>query len=76
MRMKRTRCARVGIESRSQELPSSTSTEAGLVRGEWIKPGAVVLDAGYNPGNVGDVEFAAANERARLITPSLEELAP
>ena len=40
-----------------------------LIRGDWIKPGAVVLDAGYNPGNVGDVEFAAAGERARLITP-------
>jgi methylenetetrahydrofolate dehydrogenase (NADP+)/methenyltetrahydrofolate cyclohydrolase len=40
-----------------------------LVRGEWIKPGAVVVDAGYNPGNVGDVEYAAARERASLITP-------
>lgn len=27
-----------------------------LVRGAWIKPDAVVIDAGYNPGNVGDVE--------------------
>ena len=40
-----------------------------LVRGEWIKPGAVVVDAGYNPGNVGDVEYAAACERASLVTP-------
>ncbi len=40
-----------------------------LIRGEWIKPGSIVLDAGYNPGNVGDVEFTAASERARLITP-------
>jgi methylenetetrahydrofolate dehydrogenase (NADP+) / methenyltetrahydrofolate cyclohydrolase len=40
-----------------------------LIRGEWIKPGAVVIDAGYNPGNVGDVEYHAAAERARLITP-------
>lgn len=40
-----------------------------LVRGEWIKPGAVVVDAGYNPGNVGDVEFDAAAARAGLITP-------
>ncbi|MEV4812086.1 bifunctional 5,10-methylenetetrahydrofolate dehydrogenase/5,10-methenyltetrahydrofolate cyclohydrolase [Micromonospora avicenniae] len=40
-----------------------------LVRGEWIKPGAVVVDAGYNPGNVGDVEFTAAADRASLITP-------
>jgi methylenetetrahydrofolate dehydrogenase (NADP+)/methenyltetrahydrofolate cyclohydrolase len=40
-----------------------------LIRGEWIKPGAVVIDAGYNPGNVGDVAFAPAAERASLITP-------
>ncbi|WP_028183131.1 bifunctional 5,10-methylenetetrahydrofolate dehydrogenase/5,10-methenyltetrahydrofolate cyclohydrolase [Salinispora arenicola] len=40
-----------------------------LVRGEWIKPGAVVVDAGYNAGNVGDVQAAAAANRASLITP-------
>jgi methylenetetrahydrofolate dehydrogenase (NADP+)/methenyltetrahydrofolate cyclohydrolase len=40
-----------------------------LVRGEWIKDGAVVIDAGYNPGNVGDVDYAGAAQRARLITP-------
>ncbi|GLP78635.1 bifunctional 5,10-methylenetetrahydrofolate dehydrogenase/5,10-methenyltetrahydrofolate cyclohydrolase [Mycobacterium antarcticum] len=40
-----------------------------LIRGDWIKPGSVVIDAGYNPGNVGDVEYIAAAARARLITP-------
>ena len=40
-----------------------------LIRGEDLKPGAVVIDAGYNPGNVGDVDFASAVERAGLITP-------
>jgi len=40
-----------------------------LIRGEWIKPGAVVIDAGYNPGNMGDVDFAGASARASLITP-------
>ncbi|MEV6021306.1 MULTISPECIES: bifunctional 5,10-methylenetetrahydrofolate dehydrogenase/5,10-methenyltetrahydrofolate cyclohydrolase [unclassified Streptomyces] len=40
-----------------------------LIRGEDVKPGAVVIDAGYNPGNVGDVDFDAARTRARLITP-------
>jgi methylenetetrahydrofolate dehydrogenase (NADP+)/methenyltetrahydrofolate cyclohydrolase len=40
-----------------------------LIRGEDIKPGAVVIDAGYNPGNVGDVDFGTARTRARLITP-------
>jgi len=44
-----------------------------LVRGAWIKPGAIVLDVGINrtaDGKlIGDVEFAAAAERARAITP-------
>lgn len=40
-----------------------------FIRGEDIKPGAVVLDAGYNPGNVGDVDFETASTRASLITP-------
>ncbi|MEU6230668.1 tetrahydrofolate dehydrogenase/cyclohydrolase catalytic domain-containing protein [Streptomyces sp. NPDC047042] len=40
-----------------------------LICGEDIKPGAVVIDAGYNPGNIGDVDFDTARTRARLITP-------
>jgi methylenetetrahydrofolate dehydrogenase (NADP+)/methenyltetrahydrofolate cyclohydrolase len=43
-----------------------------LVKGDWIKPGAAVIDVGMNRlerGLVGDVDFAAARERAGLITP-------
>jgi methylenetetrahydrofolate dehydrogenase (NADP+)/methenyltetrahydrofolate cyclohydrolase len=43
-----------------------------LVRGEWVKPGATVIDVGINrteEGLVGDVEFAAAAARASAITP-------
>ncbi|PTL78312.1 bifunctional methylenetetrahydrofolate dehydrogenase/methenyltetrahydrofolate cyclohydrolase FolD [Vitiosangium sp. GDMCC 1.1324] len=44
-----------------------------LIKGEWIKPGAVVIDVGMNrmpDGKLkGDVEFAAAKERASFITP-------
>ena len=40
-----------------------------FVQGDWIKPQAVVVDAGYNEGHVGDVDFAAAAERASLLTP-------
>ncbi|MFF4602946.1 bifunctional 5,10-methylenetetrahydrofolate dehydrogenase/5,10-methenyltetrahydrofolate cyclohydrolase [Streptomyces sp. NPDC001339] len=40
-----------------------------FLTGEHIKPGAVVIDAGYNPGNVGDVDFDSASTRASLITP-------
>lgn len=45
----------------------------GLVKGAWIKPGAIVIDVGMNrlpDGHlVGDVEFAVAKERAGWITP-------
>ena len=45
----------------------------GLVKGEWVKPGATVVDVGINrtaDGQlVGDVEFAPARERAAWITP-------
>jgi methylenetetrahydrofolate dehydrogenase (NADP+)/methenyltetrahydrofolate cyclohydrolase len=44
----------------------------GLVKGDWVKEGAVVIDVGVNrtdDGLVGDVEFESARERARLITP-------
>jgi methylenetetrahydrofolate dehydrogenase (NADP+)/methenyltetrahydrofolate cyclohydrolase len=40
-----------------------------FVRGDWVQPGAVVVDAGYNPGPTGDIAFAEAAQRARLITP-------
>jgi methylenetetrahydrofolate dehydrogenase (NADP+)/methenyltetrahydrofolate cyclohydrolase len=40
-----------------------------FVKGDWVKPGAIVMDAGYNPGNVGDVDFEAALENASMITP-------
>ena len=43
-----------------------------LVRGEWIKPGAVVIDVGINRVGgrlIGDVEFVEAERRARYITP-------
>jgi len=47
--------------------------KAGLIRGDWIKPGAVVIDVGVNrlpTGKLtGDVEFETAKERASAITP-------
>lgn len=45
----------------------------GLIKGEWIKEGATVIDVGINRlenGTItGDIEFAAAKERAAWITP-------
>ncbi|MBD8525300.1 bifunctional methylenetetrahydrofolate dehydrogenase/methenyltetrahydrofolate cyclohydrolase FolD [Pseudomarimonas arenosa] len=45
----------------------------GIIPGDWVKPGAVVIDVGINRLDdgrlVGDVEFAAASRRAAWITP-------
>lgn len=45
----------------------------GVVKGEWIRPGALVIDIGINRDAdgtlIGDVDFAAASERAAWITP-------
>lgn len=45
----------------------------GLIPGEWVRPGSIVIDVGMNrlpDGHlVGDVGFAAARERAAWITP-------
>ena len=46
--------------------------KAEMIRGEWIRPGAVVIDVGINrteAGLKGDVEYAAAAARAGHITP-------
>jgi methylenetetrahydrofolate dehydrogenase (NADP+) / methenyltetrahydrofolate cyclohydrolase len=45
---------------------------AGLIKGDWVKEGAVVIDVGINRVGekiVGDVEFETAEKRASYITP-------
>ncbi len=51
---------------------------ANMVRGDWIKPGAIVIDVGINRNEVegvsklkltGDVDYAQASEVAAAITP-------
>lgn len=40
-----------------------------FIKGEWIKDGAVVVDAGYHPGGVGDIELSTVRDRASAWTP-------
>jgi methylenetetrahydrofolate dehydrogenase (NADP+)/methenyltetrahydrofolate cyclohydrolase len=67
------RTRELGEEIRRADVVVAAAGQAGLVRGEWIRPGAVVIDVGMNrnaEGKLcGDVEFAAARERAGHITP-------
>lgn len=40
-----------------------------FIKGAWIKEGAVVVDAGYHPGNMGDVELSAVVDKCSAYTP-------
>ena len=55
------------------DIVVSATGKRGLIRGEWIKPGAIVIDVGItrdeNNRLHGDIEFDAASERAAWITP-------
>jgi methylenetetrahydrofolate dehydrogenase (NADP+)/methenyltetrahydrofolate cyclohydrolase len=67
------RTAALDDEVRRADVVVAATGQAGLVKGAWIKPGAIVIDVGMNRGPdgklCGDVEFAAARERAGRITP-------
>ena len=55
--------------ARQADILVAAVGRAEFVKGDWVKEGAVVLDAGYNEGNVGDVEYESAAARAGMITP-------
>lgn len=40
-----------------------------FIRADWIRDGAVVIDAGYHPGGVGDIELSAVLDRSSAYTP-------
>ncbi len=40
-----------------------------FIRAEWIKDGAVVVDAGYHPGGVGDIELEPLKDRVSAYAP-------
>ncbi|MAC34088.1 MAG: bifunctional 5,10-methylene-tetrahydrofolate dehydrogenase/5,10-methylene-tetrahydrofolate cyclohydrolase [Haliea sp.] len=64
--------------SRTRDLPGLVAQADILVgavgrpefiKAEWVKPGAVVVDAGYHPGGVGDIELAPLVNKASAYTP-------
>ncbi|AYV54597.1 bifunctional 5,10-methylene-tetrahydrofolate dehydrogenase/5,10-methylene-tetrahydrofolate cyclohydrolase [Leptospira kmetyi] len=40
-----------------------------FIKADWISKGAILLDAGYNPGNVGDIEISKAKDVSSYYTP-------
>jgi methylenetetrahydrofolate dehydrogenase (NADP+)/methenyltetrahydrofolate cyclohydrolase len=64
--------------SRTRDLPALVGQADILVgavgkpefiRADWVKDGAVVVDAGYHPGGIGDVELGPLVERVSAYTP-------
>lgn len=64
--------------SRTEELPGIVSQadivvgalgKPEFIKGSWIREGAVVIDAGYHPGGIGDIELAAAIGKCSAYTP-------
>jgi methylenetetrahydrofolate dehydrogenase (NADP+)/methenyltetrahydrofolate cyclohydrolase len=64
--------------SRTQDLPRLVGQadiivgavgKPEFIKGSWIKEGAVVVDAGYHPGNVGDIELSAVVDKCFAYTP-------
>jgi len=40
-----------------------------FIKADWVRDGAIVVDAGYHPGGVGDIELAPLYDRAAALTP-------
>jgi methylenetetrahydrofolate dehydrogenase (NADP+)/methenyltetrahydrofolate cyclohydrolase len=61
----------VGLEDhiRRADIVVGAVGKPEFIRAEWIKDGAVVVDAGYHPGGVGDIELGPLMNRAAAVTP-------
>jgi methylenetetrahydrofolate dehydrogenase (NADP+) / methenyltetrahydrofolate cyclohydrolase len=77
----RENCTVTIAHSRTRNLPEvvrrgdivvAAAGQAGLIQGDWLKPGATVIDVGISRVDgrvIGDVDFASARETAAAITP-------
>lgn len=63
----------LAAQVRAAEILVVAVGKPGLVQGDWIKPGALVIDVGINRDAdgtlVGDIQFESARQRAGWITP-------
>ena len=64
--------------SRTENLPDFISRadivvgavgKPEFIKAHWIKDGAIVVDAGYHPGGVGDIELGPLHDRVAALTP-------
>jgi methylenetetrahydrofolate dehydrogenase (NADP+)/methenyltetrahydrofolate cyclohydrolase len=54
---------------RSAEIVVGAVGKPRFIKGTWIRDGAVIVDAGYHAGGIGDIELSAAIDRCRAYTP-------
>jgi methylenetetrahydrofolate dehydrogenase (NADP+)/methenyltetrahydrofolate cyclohydrolase len=54
---------------RSADVVIGAVGKPEFIKGSWIRDGAVVVDAGYHPGNVGDIQLSAVIDRCAAYTP-------
>ena len=63
----------LGAEVKRADILVAAVGKPHLIKGDWVKPGAVVIDVGISRGSdgklQGDVEFEVAQQRAAWITP-------
>jgi methylenetetrahydrofolate dehydrogenase (NADP+)/methenyltetrahydrofolate cyclohydrolase len=64
--------------SRTRDLPKVVSRadiivgavgRPEFIKGDWIKKGAIVIDAGYHPEGIGDIELSAVVDKCSAYTP-------
>lgn len=54
---------------RRADIIVATVGKPEYIRADWIRDGAIVVDAGYHPGSIGDIELAPLVERVQAYTP-------
>ncbi|WP_079210889.1 bifunctional methylenetetrahydrofolate dehydrogenase/methenyltetrahydrofolate cyclohydrolase FolD [Brucella pituitosa] len=74
--MAHSRTRNLADKVRQADIVVAAAGQAGMIKGDWIKPGATVIDVGTTKAvldgkkrRLGDVDFPAALERASAITP-------
>ena len=74
----RENCTVTVCHSRTENLPDIVRTadivvgavgKPKFIQADWLKPGVVLVDAGYNPGNVGDIDLENGKNIASAYTP-------
>jgi len=78
MLLLRENCTVTICHSKTENLPEIVKTadivvgavgKPKFIKAEWLKEGVVLLDAGYNEGNVGDIDLESAKDICSAYTP-------